>query len=295
MPSYRVFEVDYVLGVGSNLGSRYANIEAALELIEARAVAHIAARSALYDSAPVGPPQPRYLNGAARITSALPPPALLDALLAIEAELGRQRRERWGARTIDLDVLWSKAPFADERLTVPHPRLTERWFALAPLLDVAPELATEYAPWLARAGAPPAAEARVLAPSVQRHALKDGLAFEARALDAADALAAALAACGAALGDSTPSAAERCGRNESRLLRGTCAPGAELEALAAAALAATEGFSFARVAVLALAQGSYDARLIGAVREPRHPRPIAGVSIHFLGPGKLRLDVTLAG
>jgi 2-amino-4-hydroxy-6-hydroxymethyldihydropteridine diphosphokinase len=295
MPSYRVFEVDYVLGLGSNLGSRYANIEAALELVEARGVARITARSPLYDSAPLGPPQPRYLNGAARIASALSPRALLDALLAIEAELGRQRRERWGARTIDLDVLWSAQTFEDERLTVPHPRLTERWFALAPLLDVAPELAPEYAPWLARAGAPPAGEARASVPTVQRRALRDGVVFEARALDAADALAAALVACAAELRASKPGAAERCGRNALLVLRDACEAGRELEAIALRALEAAEHFPFTHVAVLALATGDYDARLIGDGSEASGRRPIAGVSIHFLGPGELRLAVTFSG
>jgi 2-amino-4-hydroxy-6-hydroxymethyldihydropteridine diphosphokinase len=289
MPSYRVFEVDYVLGLGSNLGSRHANIEAALELLAAREVARVLARSPLYDSAPLGPPQPRYLNGAARIASALPPRQLLDALLAIEAELGRERRERWGARTIDLDLLWSARPFADDRLTLPHPSLTERWFALLPLLDVAPELAPRYAPFLARAQSPPADRARVAPPALRVIAAPGGLATEASALDLADAAAAALGACGRALRDP-----QSCGRNELLVLRGACETGREIEAIAARALDAAERFAFDRAAVLSLGPGSYDARLIGGRCEASGRCPIAGVAIHFLGPRELRLEVALS-
>jgi 2-amino-4-hydroxy-6-hydroxymethyldihydropteridine diphosphokinase len=302
MPSYRVFEVDYVLGLGSNLGSRYANIEAGLALLQAHNLARVVARSPLYDSAPVGPPQPRYLNAAACIASALPPLALLDALLAIEAELGRQRRERWGARTLDLDLLWSAAPFAHARLTLPHPHLNERWFALLPLLDVAPELAPEYAPLLARAGAPQPGSARVATPSVQRHVLHDGFALEARALDLADAVAVVLAACGGAFESTAPALrggaltdATVCGRSELLVLRGTVASGRELEALATRALEAAESFAFEHAVLLSHASGSYDARLIGRRRELPIRCPITGVSLQVLGPGHVRLDATFSG
>jgi 2-amino-4-hydroxy-6-hydroxymethyldihydropteridine diphosphokinase len=110
-----------------------------------RALANIApidATSHVYATAPVGPPQPEYLNAAARVRFDGSPLRLLDGLLAIEEKLGRVRlvHERWGARTIDLDVLWIEATAIDTpRLTVPHPRLRERAFAVVPLLELVPD------------------------------------------------------------------------------------------------------------------------------------------------------------
>jgi 2-amino-4-hydroxy-6-hydroxymethyldihydropteridine diphosphokinase len=98
--------------------------------------------SQVYATAPVGPvPQPEFLNAAALVSWTGTPHALLDALLAIEASLGRVRdpEQRFGPRTIDLDVLYIEGmTVADARLTVPHPRLLERAFALVPLLEVLP-------------------------------------------------------------------------------------------------------------------------------------------------------------
>jgi 2-amino-4-hydroxy-6-hydroxymethyldihydropteridine diphosphokinase len=130
--------LDAVIGLGSNLGDSQAILcEAARRL---GAVAEIQARSALYESAPVGPPQPNFRNAAIRLLAEMPHEALLDALLEIERALGRVRRERWGPRLIDLDVLWLAGPaFASDRLVVPHAELRNRAFALCPLLDVAPE------------------------------------------------------------------------------------------------------------------------------------------------------------
>lgn len=126
-----------VIGFGSNLGDRLATMRAALA--ELARVARVEATSRVYESAAVGPPQGDYLNAAALVTWEGEPEALLDALLAIEAKLGRVRREKWGPRTIDLDVLWIEdREVHSPRLTVPHPELTKRAFAVAPLLDVAP-------------------------------------------------------------------------------------------------------------------------------------------------------------
>jgi 2-amino-4-hydroxy-6-hydroxymethyldihydropteridine diphosphokinase len=126
-----------VVGFGANLGDRLATMRAALRGLASVAV--VEATSRVYETPPVGPPQPDYLNAAARVTFTGSAEALLDALLAIEAKLGRVRRDKWGPRTIDLDVLWIEGmTIATERLTVPHPRLRERAFALAPLLEVAP-------------------------------------------------------------------------------------------------------------------------------------------------------------
>jgi 2-amino-4-hydroxy-6-hydroxymethyldihydropteridine diphosphokinase len=103
---------------------------------------HIVGISSLYESVAVGPPQPDYLNAAVRVQSRLEPADLMKALLLTERGLGRIRRGRWGARTLDLDILWIRARRVQSiELEVPHPRLCERAFAILPLLDVAPDAA----------------------------------------------------------------------------------------------------------------------------------------------------------
>ena len=126
------------IGVGANLGDREATIRAALA-----ALPGVVGVSQLRETDPVGVvDQPPFLNGAVALETELSPRELLDALLAVERELGRERRERWGPRTIDLDLLLYGDETIDEpRLTVPHPRLHERRFALEPLLDLDPDLA----------------------------------------------------------------------------------------------------------------------------------------------------------
>jgi 2-amino-4-hydroxy-6-hydroxymethyldihydropteridine diphosphokinase len=132
--------LDVVIGLGSNLGDRLLHLQDAV-----RALAEtfeVCARSSVYDTAPVGPPQPDYLNAAVRVSSPLGAHDILGVLLAIEREGGRVRKDdtRWEARTIDLDILWiGGLVVATPSLTVPHARLTERAFALLPLLDVAPD------------------------------------------------------------------------------------------------------------------------------------------------------------
>jgi 2-amino-4-hydroxy-6-hydroxymethyldihydropteridine diphosphokinase len=128
-----------VVGIGANLGDRLAMMRAAVG--EMSAFASIDRRSRVYETEPVGgPEQPAFLNAAALVSYPGAPLALLDALLAIEARFGRVRRERWGPRTIDLDVLWIDGVVVnDPRLVVPHPRLHERAFAVSPLLEVAPD------------------------------------------------------------------------------------------------------------------------------------------------------------
>jgi 2-amino-4-hydroxy-6-hydroxymethyldihydropteridine diphosphokinase len=126
------------VGLGANLGDREATIRAALE-----ALPGLVGVSKLRETDPVGVvDQPPFLNAAAALETELAPRDLLDTLLAVECELGRERRERWGPRTIDLDLLLYGDETIDEPgLTVPHPRLHERRFALEPLLDLDPELA----------------------------------------------------------------------------------------------------------------------------------------------------------
>jgi 2-amino-4-hydroxy-6-hydroxymethyldihydropteridine diphosphokinase len=131
--------LDVVIGFGSNLGDRRGHLEAAADRVAE--IGRILRASPVYETRPVGgPPQGDYLNLALRVETELAPRALLDALLAIEHALGRRRLERWHPRSIDLDVLWIRDRVVDEPgLSVPHPRLVERAFALVPLLDVAPD------------------------------------------------------------------------------------------------------------------------------------------------------------
>jgi 2-amino-4-hydroxy-6-hydroxymethyldihydropteridine diphosphokinase len=127
----------YVIGLGANLGDRLGTLCAALAGFSA--LGNVQRASAVYETAAVGPPQPDYLNAAVLLDSSLEPGALMTALLGIEREHGRERRERWGPRTLDLDLLFSPGLALDQPdLTLPHPGLASRAFALAPLLDVVP-------------------------------------------------------------------------------------------------------------------------------------------------------------
>jgi 2-amino-4-hydroxy-6-hydroxymethyldihydropteridine diphosphokinase len=128
------------VGLGANLGDREATIRRALGLLASRPEIEVGAVSSLRETEPVGlVDQPRFLNGVARLETTLAPRELLDALLETERELGRERRVRWGPRTIDLDLLLFGDTVLDEPgLTLPHPRLHERRFALEPLAELAP-------------------------------------------------------------------------------------------------------------------------------------------------------------
>jgi len=148
-----------VVGVGSNLGAREASIRCARVLLDARDAIEVEDVSAIYETEPLGPPQPPYLNAAFRLRTTLSPPALLRVLLRTERRLARHRvpEERWGPRSIDLDLLWDeRGAYESAELRVPHPQLQNRDFALAPLLDVAPELGDVFrASLLQRGGHPP--------------------------------------------------------------------------------------------------------------------------------------------
>ena len=132
------------VGLGSNLGDPDRQIEQALELLAAEEGVDLRAVSTLRWTDPVGyEDQPRFLNGAVAVETSLGARELLERLLAIERRLGRERGEapRFGPRTIDLDLLVYGDSVVDEPgLSVPHPRLPERRFALEPLAELAPEL-----------------------------------------------------------------------------------------------------------------------------------------------------------
>jgi 2-amino-4-hydroxy-6-hydroxymethyldihydropteridine diphosphokinase len=131
------------VGIGANLGDRESTIRRAVTLLDAVSDVEVVAMSRLRETEPWGPvPQPRYLNGAVELQTTLTPRALLEAMLAIELELGRVRSgERWGPRTLDLDLLLVDDAVVDEPgLELPHPRLHERAFVLEPLCDLDPAL-----------------------------------------------------------------------------------------------------------------------------------------------------------
>lgn len=129
----------YIL-LGSNLGDRKQNLSLALEKISS-IVGRILARSSVYQSEPWGiSQQPQFLNQVVEINSRNNPHQVLQKLLAIEAELGRERLEKWGPRTIDLDILlFNDRVIQTENLIVPHPGLAMRRFALVPLCEIAPD------------------------------------------------------------------------------------------------------------------------------------------------------------
>ena len=129
------------VGVGANLGDRAATIERAVELLAGADGVELVAVSSLRETEPWGPvAQPLYLNGALALETELGPQELLAVLLDVERRLGRVREgERFGPRTIDLDLLlYADSVVNEVGLTVPHPRLHERRFALEPLAELAP-------------------------------------------------------------------------------------------------------------------------------------------------------------
>lgn len=127
------------IALGSNLGDSFTTLEAALKVLAHTAELSLERRSHWYRTKAVGPPQPDYLNGCALLVVTLTPQALLETLLQTEAHFGRVRRERWGARTLDLDLLlFDDVILNTPTLQIPHPRLTERGFVLVPLAEIAP-------------------------------------------------------------------------------------------------------------------------------------------------------------
>lgn len=135
MPSTRAF-----VGLGSNLGDRLAHLKAAVESLERKGV-EVAEPSSVYETDPVGPPQPDFLNAAVAVKTDLTPVELVALLKQVEAEIGREQAERWGPRVIDLDLLlYGDQSVAEPGVTVPHPELTNRAFALVPILEIDDEV-----------------------------------------------------------------------------------------------------------------------------------------------------------
>lgn len=129
------------IGLGSNLGDREGNLLAAVAALRSIDDAAVLQCSSLYESAPLGPPQPRYLNAVVELACGLAPLRLLGILKQIEAELGRTPSQRWGPRAIDLDVLiWEGRVVAEPSLQIPHLDLHQRRFVLEPLCEVRPDV-----------------------------------------------------------------------------------------------------------------------------------------------------------
>lgn len=131
------------VGLGSNMGEPLKQVIAAFSTLAELPDSRLIARSPLYRSAPIGPgDQPWYVNAAAGLLTRRSPDQLLDDLLGLEREFGRQRDgRRWGPRTLDLDLLlYGRLIMEEPRLVIPHPQLTNRNFVVYPLLRIAPHL-----------------------------------------------------------------------------------------------------------------------------------------------------------
>ncbi|MBB4187492.1 2-amino-4-hydroxy-6-hydroxymethyldihydropteridine diphosphokinase [Sinorhizobium terangae] len=133
------------LGLGGNLGDPPRTMAEALRALDKRSDCRITAVSRLYRTPPWGKTdQAWFFNACAEVETALDPEALLDTCLDIERAMKRIRKERWGPRTIDIDVLtFAGVNSASEKLELPHPRMTERGFVLMPLADFAADLSIE--------------------------------------------------------------------------------------------------------------------------------------------------------
>ena len=136
------------LGLGGNLGDPAAAMASALRALDANAAVSVVAVSSLYRTPPWGKTdQPDFMNAVAAIDTTLSPRALLDLCLETERALKRVRVERWGPRVIDMDILlFGSEQIEEEGLQVPHPRMGERAFVLAPLAEIAPDVIVDGEP-----------------------------------------------------------------------------------------------------------------------------------------------------
>jgi 2-amino-4-hydroxy-6-hydroxymethyldihydropteridine diphosphokinase len=128
------------VGVGSNLGDRWWNLAFAARRLRQEPRVAVLRASRVYDTEPIGPPQPRYLNAVLELETGLRPKALLALLQLTERAAGRRRGGRWSARTLDLDLLlFDDLVLETPTLALPHPALVSRRFVLAPLAELCPE------------------------------------------------------------------------------------------------------------------------------------------------------------
>ncbi len=128
------------IALGSNMGNSAKTLATAIDTLAKTPGIVLQAKSSLYQTKAVGPPQPDYLNSCVILQVQMPPQQLLDTLLAIEQKFGRVRRERWGPRSLDLDLLlYDDLIWNTPTLQIPHPRMRERAFVLVPLAEIAPD------------------------------------------------------------------------------------------------------------------------------------------------------------
>ncbi|EDM78796.1 7,8-dihydro-6-hydroxymethylpterin- pyrophosphokinase [Plesiocystis pacifica SIR-1] len=157
----------YFVGLGSNLGDRLSTLRRALAELAALPSSHTVEASSAWETHPVGPGTGPFLNAIAELHSSLDAPALLAELLTIERRHGRLRRERWGDRTLDLDILLAKqngvcVRVSSPKLELPHPRMLGRDFVLAPLAELAPTLDLDGRSCTQRLGALPVGERTII-------------------------------------------------------------------------------------------------------------------------------------
>ncbi|MBL7828761.1 MAG: 2-amino-4-hydroxy-6-hydroxymethyldihydropteridine diphosphokinase [Saprospiraceae bacterium] len=133
--------INVYLSIGSNMGDRLANLRTAAGLIH-KGIGKIARKSKIYETQPWGKvDQEPFLNQVIMINTINDPRDLLEDITKIEKDLGRERKEKWGPRTIDIDILfYGKRIVRDKGLEIPHPELHNRMFILAPLLEIAADL-----------------------------------------------------------------------------------------------------------------------------------------------------------
>jgi 2-amino-4-hydroxy-6-hydroxymethyldihydropteridine diphosphokinase len=137
------------LAIGSNLGDRRAHLQDAVEQLAAEHGVRVVGVSRVYETDPVGgPDQDDFLNAVVAVDTDLDPWQLLAAAQRCEQRAGRVRVAHWGPRTLDVDILlYDDVSTDDPSLTIPHPRMWERGFVVAPLRDLAPELVDDSGPW----------------------------------------------------------------------------------------------------------------------------------------------------
>ncbi len=129
------------IGLGSNLGDRKKNIENSVDLLVGTKKANLLKRASYYETEPIGPNQPWFINTAIKVETSLSPEGLLDRCKEVEGRIGRFDTTHWGPRLVDLDLLlFEDRVLSSERLEIPHPQMEKREFVLRPLIELEPEL-----------------------------------------------------------------------------------------------------------------------------------------------------------